>query len=132
MITLAKSVIGLELVKSFSSKGANIIMLGKDEDKLDELYDEISAHSGKNLIIKSDLRQLDEKGAIQISDEIKKYYENIEGLIHNSELSWQNRNVQPSKVLSPSQNVKVKIINIDKDAKETNVTLDKSFEKEPI
>ena len=41
----------------------------------------------------------------------------IEGLIHNSELSWQNRNVQPSKVLSPSQNVKVKIINIDKDAK---------------
>ena len=71
MITGATSGIGLELVKSFSSKGANIIMLGKDEDKLDELYDEISAHSGKNLIIRSDLRQLDEKGAIQISDEIK-------------------------------------------------------------
>ena len=46
-----------------------------------------------------------------------KLEEGIEGLIHNSELSWQNRNVQPSKVLSPSQNVKVKIINIDKDAK---------------
>ena len=84
MITGATSGIGLELVKSFSSKGANIIMLGKDEDKLDELYDEISAHSGKNLIIRSDLRQLDEKGAIQISDEIKKYYDNIDGLIHNA------------------------------------------------
>ena len=83
MITGATSGIGLELVKSFSSKGANIIMLGKDEDKLDELYD-ISAHSGKNLIIRSDLRKLDEKGAIQISDEIKKYYENIDGLIHNA------------------------------------------------
>ena len=47
-----------------------------------------------------------------------KLEEGVEGLIHNSELSWQNRNVQPSKVLSPSQNVKVKIINIDKDAKE--------------
>ena len=35
MITGATSGIGLELVKSFSSKGANIIMLGKDEDKLD-------------------------------------------------------------------------------------------------
>ena len=46
-----------------------------------------------------------------------KLEEGIEGLIHNSELSWQNRNVQPSKVLSPSQNVKVKIINIDKEAK---------------
>ena len=36
MITGATSGIGLELVKSFSSKGANIIMLGKDEDKLDD------------------------------------------------------------------------------------------------
>ena len=46
-----------------------------------------------------------------------KLEEGIEGLIHNSELSWQNRNVQPSKVLSPSQNVKVNIITIEKDAK---------------
>ena len=84
MITGATSGIGLELVKSFSSKGANIIMLGKDEDKLDEVYDEVSTYSGKNLIIKSDLRELDEKGAIQISNEIKKYYENIDGLIHLS------------------------------------------------
>ena len=84
MVTGATSGIGRELVKSFSSKGANIIMLGKDEDKLDALYDDISLNFGKNLIIKSDLRELDEKGAIQILDEIKKYYENIDGLIHNA------------------------------------------------
>ena len=84
MITGATSGIGLELVKSFSSKGANIIMLGKDEDKLDELYDDISTQRGKNLIVRSDLKQLDEKSVIQISDEIKKYYENIDGLIHNA------------------------------------------------
>ena len=51
-----------------------------------------------------------------------KLEEGIEGLIHNSELSWQNRNIQPSKVLSPSQNVKVKIINIDKDAKRISLS----------
>ena len=84
MVTGATSGIGLELARSFSSKGANLIILGKDEEKLDELYDEISIHGGKNLIIKSDLKELDEKGAIQISDEIKKYYENIDGLIHNA------------------------------------------------
>ena len=56
MVTGATSGIGLELVKSFSSKGANIIMLGKDENKLDKLYDEISTHSGKNLIIDSKWR----------------------------------------------------------------------------
>ena len=62
-----------------------------------------------------------------------KLEEGIEGLIHNSELSWQNRNVQPSKVLSPSQNVKVKIINIDKGAKRISLsykeTLDNPWTK---
>ena len=28
--------------------------------------------------------------------------EGVEGLIHNSELSWLNRNIEPSKVLSVS------------------------------
>ena len=32
-----------------------------------------------------------------------KLEEGIEGLIHNSELSWANKNIQPSKVLSVSQ-----------------------------
>ena len=62
-----------------------------------------------------------------------KLEEGVEGLIHNSELSWQNRNVQPSKVLSPSQSVKVKIINIDKDAKRISLsykeTLDNPWKK---
>ena len=40
--------------------------------------------------------------------------EGIEGLIHNSELDWTNKNVKPSKVLSVSQNIKFKIVNIDK------------------
>lgn len=84
MVTGATSGIGLELARSFSSKGGNLIILGKDEKKLDELYDEISTYGGKNFIIKSDLKELDEKGAIQISDEIKKYYGNLDGLIHNA------------------------------------------------
>ena len=84
LVTGATSGIGLELVKSFASKGANIIMLAKDEGKLDQLYDEISIHGGKNLIIKSDLRELNEKASIQISHEIENYYKNIDGLIHNA------------------------------------------------
>ena len=41
----------------------------------------------------------------------------IEGLIHNSELDWTNKNVKPSKILSVSQKIKFKIVNIDKDTK---------------
>ena len=46
----------------------------------------------------------------------------IEGLIHSSELSWTNKNLQPSKVLSASQDIKVKIVSIDSDAKRISLS----------
>ena len=46
----------------------------------------------------------------------------IEGLIHSSELSWKNKNVQPAKVLSASQDVKVKIVTIDSNAKRISLS----------
>ena len=46
----------------------------------------------------------------------------IEGLIHNSELDWVNRNIKPSKVLSVSQNIKFKIVNIDKESKRISLS----------
>jgi len=57
----------------------------------------------------------------------------IEGLIHNSELDWTNRNVKPSKILAVSQNIKFKIVNIDKDSKRISLsykaTLDNPWSK---
>jgi len=46
----------------------------------------------------------------------------IEGLIHSSELSWTNKNIQPAKVLSASQEVKIKIVSIDSDAKRISLS----------
>jgi small subunit ribosomal protein S1 len=46
----------------------------------------------------------------------------IEGLIHSSELSWTNKNIQPARVLSSSQEVKVKIVSIDSDAKRISLS----------
>jgi len=57
----------------------------------------------------------------------------IEGLIHNSELDWTNRNVKPSKILAVSQNIKFKIVNIDKESKRISLsykaTLDNPWSK---
>ena len=57
----------------------------------------------------------------------------IEGLIHNSELDWTNRNIKPSKVLAVSQNIKFKIVNIDKESKRISLsykaTLDNPWNK---
>ena len=51
-----------------------------------------------------------------------KIEDGIEGLIHNSELDWTNRNVRPSKILSVSQKIKFKIVNIDKDTKRISLS----------
>ena len=48
--------------------------------------------------------------------------EGIEGLVHSSELDWKNRNIKPSKVLSASQKIKFKVVNIDKDSKRISLS----------
>ena len=57
-----------------------------------------------------------------------KIEEGIEGLIHNSELDWTNRNIKPSKVLSVSQNIKFKIVSIDKDTKRISLSYKATLE----
>jgi len=51
-----------------------------------------------------------------------KIEEGVEGLIHNSELDWTNRNIKPSKILSVSQKIKFKIITIEKETKRISLS----------
>tara|TARA_X000000950_G_scaffold288093_1_gene403261 strand:- start:977 stop:2692 length:1716 start_codon:yes stop_codon:yes gene_type:complete len=51
-----------------------------------------------------------------------KIEEGVEGLIHNSELDWSNKNINPNKILSISQKIKFKIVNIDKDTKRISLS----------
>ena len=46
----------------------------------------------------------------------------IEGLVHSSELDWKNRNANPNKILSVSQRIKFKIVNIDKETKRISLS----------
>jgi len=57
-----------------------------------------------------------------------KIEDGIEGLIHNSELDWTNRNIKPSKILSVSQNIKFKIANIDKETKRISLSYKATLE----
>ena len=59
--------------------------------------------------------------------------EGVEGLIHNSELDWTNKNIKPSKIFSTSQKIKFKVVNIDKETKRISLsykaTLENPWEK---
>jgi len=57
-----------------------------------------------------------------------KIEDGIEGLIHNSELDWTNRNIKPNKILSVSQEIKFKIVNIDKETKRISLSYKSTLE----
>ena len=57
-----------------------------------------------------------------------KIEDGVEGLIHSSELDWTNRNIKPNKVLSVSQNIKFKIVNIDKETKRISLSYKATLE----
>ena len=57
-----------------------------------------------------------------------KIEDGVEGLIHNSELDWTNRNIKPNKVLSVSQKINFKIVNIEKDTKRISLSYKATLE----
>ena len=57
-----------------------------------------------------------------------KIEEGVEGLIHNSELDWRNKNINPNKVLSVGQKIKFKIVNIDVDSKRISLSYKAIFD----
>tara|TARA_Y100000591_G_C21836249_1_gene702703 strand:- start:344 stop:2062 length:1719 start_codon:yes stop_codon:yes gene_type:complete len=57
-----------------------------------------------------------------------KLEEGIEGLIHNSELSWESKNINPSKILSVSQKINVKIVSIEPENKRISLSYKATLE----
>ena len=85
LITGANKGIGKTLSLEFSKMGVNIVLLGRNEESLDSVYDEIiTTTSTKPLIIKCDLSNIDINSAKQISDEIVGVYGRLDGVVFNA------------------------------------------------
>ena len=85
LVTGASRGIGRAIAIGLSKYGANIIMLAKNENRLDQIYDEIKSNSETNpLIIGCDLNTLDENRAQEIANVISKDYGRLDALINNA------------------------------------------------
>jgi len=85
LITGASRGIGKAVAIGLSKYGANIIMLAKNDKRLDQIYDEIKSNSKTNpLIIGCDLNALDENKAQEIANVISKDYGHLDALINNA------------------------------------------------
>ena len=88
LITGSSDGIGKSLAIEFSKLGANIILLGRNSEKLDEVYDLLdhSHVSQKHLILEADLALLSNEAAQEIFIAISQEFEVLDGIIHNAAL----------------------------------------------
>ena len=85
LVTGASKGIGREIALGLSRFGANVILHGRREDALDEIYDEIiSQYKTDPMIIKCDLNILDEGKSKEIAQVISKNTPCLDGIINNA------------------------------------------------
>ena len=85
VISGAGSGIGRQASKTFSDYGANLILLSKDQEKLESLYDEINCDNSSNVVIQPiNFENSSEKDYEEIVLAIKEEYSIIDGLLNNA------------------------------------------------
>ena len=58
-----------------------------------------------------------------------KLEEGLEGLIHQSELSWTKKNIHPGKILSTSQKIEVELLEKDIEKRRLSLSYQKYTDK---
>ena len=85
LVTGSSKGIGRELSIGLSEFGANVILHGRNEDALDQLYDEIIEKYNTNpMIIKCDLNELNEEKSQEIAALIEENTTGLDGIINNA------------------------------------------------
>ena len=101
-----------------------IIKIDKDTNRVSASIKALTENPYDNIEKKYKVGEIYEGQVIKIMDYgcFVKIEEGIEGLIHSSELDWNNKNIKPSKVLEIGQKIKFKIVNIDKVSKRISLS----------
>lgn len=96
LITGAGDGIGRELALCAAKQGAEVILLGRTQAKLERVYDAIEAETGnKALICPMDLETLDEEQSRDLAELLEKELKGkLDGLVHNAGILGQRTPVQ--------------------------------------
>lgn len=95
LVTGAGDGIGRAAAKAFAAHGATVILLGKTEGKLEQVYDEIvAAQHPEPMIVTLDLQYLQIDAADDLAKQIHDTFGRLDGLLHNAALLGSLTTVQ--------------------------------------
>lgn len=87
LITGASDGIGRVCAKTYADYGATVILLGRDQNKLEKVYDEIEQlHPGKVIIHPLDFKTATMADFKILAESLNQQFECLDGLIHNAAL----------------------------------------------
>ena len=87
LITGASDGIGKTCARTYADYGATVILLGRDQEKLEQVYDEIEqSHPGKVIIHPVDFKTASLEDFKLLADSLNEQFECLDGLIHNAAL----------------------------------------------
>ena len=87
LITGASDGIGRVCAKTYADHGATVILLGRDQKKLETLFDEIEqSHPGKAIIHPLDFKTASMADFNILAESLNEQFECLDGLIHNAAL----------------------------------------------
>lgn len=87
LITGASDGIGKALARGFADHGATVILLGRSQEKLEAIYDEIeAAHPGKVIIHPMDFLTAGAADYKVLAESVNEQFECLDGLIHSAAL----------------------------------------------
>jgi len=87
LITGASDGIGKVCAKTFAQHGATVILLGRSQSKLEQIYDEIEAEQpGKVLIHPIDFLSATAEDYKALTTSLDEQFECLDGLVHNAAL----------------------------------------------
>ena len=110
LITGASNGIGKSLAINLSKFGANVIMLSKNEEALDSVYDEIKEkYNTEPMIIKCDLTDLNEIKSQEITDIIGENYSRLDAIIHNAAILEKMSNIENYDLVTWEKVLKVNL-----------------------
>lgn len=95
LVTGAGDGIGRAAARAFAAHGATVILLGKTEGKLEQVYDEIlEAGHPEPMIVTLDLQYLQADAAENLANQIRDTFGRLDGLLHNAALLGSLTTVQ--------------------------------------
>ena len=110
LVTGAGDGIGRAAARSFAAHGATVILLGKTQSKLEQVYDEIvAAGHPEPLILALDLQYLTPDSAKALADTVEQELGQLDGLLHNAALLGS---VTPVADYSPERWQQVMQVNV--------------------